>query len=218
MERRDVQIRCAVWGGVSLGVGTLAYAFCSSSSMGCSTNLVVLTRGAVTARGCAAFSVVAHVGIGFMVLGAILLLGSFVLIARTWRQAPVVAQPAPVEAPVVAAPAPVEAPVVAQPAPVEAPVATEPDTVRHVPNGPPVAPDAPIAPAPVTAATRPAGVEPRPPAPERVGPIPPGEDEPGGYLPAHLPPGWYGNPDNPDKPVQWWDGTRLIDRPPRTGP
>jgi|GEM_PF-4878385 len=51
-----------------------------------------------------------------------------------------------------------------------------------------------------------------------VGPIPPGEDEPGGYLPMHLPPGWYGNPDNPDKPVQWWDGTRLVDRPPRTGP
>jgi hypothetical protein len=195
MERRVVQIRCAVWGGVSLGVGTFAYAFCSSSSMGCSTNLVVLTRGAVTARGCAAFSVVAHVGIGCMVLGAILLLGSFVLIARTWHQAPVVAVPAPAEAP----------------------VATEPATVRHVPSSPPVATDAPIAPAPVTvAATRPA--EPRPPAPERVGPIPPGEDEPGGYLPMHLPPGWYGNPDNPDKPVQWWDGTRLIDRPPRTGP
>jgi hypothetical protein len=196
MERRVVQIRCAVWGGVSLGVGTLAYAFCSSSSMGCSTNLVVLTRGAVTARGCAAFSVVAHVGIGCMVLGAILLLGSFVLMARTWHQAPVVAQPAPAEAP----------------------VATEPATVRHVPSGPPVAPDAPIAPAPATVATLPARVEPRPPAPERVGPIPPGEDEPGGYLPVHLPPGWYGNPDNPDKPVQWWDGTRLIDRPPRTGP
>ena len=204
MERRVVQIRCAVWGGLSLGVGTLAYALCSSSSMGCSTNLVVLTRGAVTARGCAAFSVVAHVGIGCMVLGAILLVGSFVLIARTWHQAPV----APL------------------PAPAEAPVATEPATVRHVPGGPPVAADAPIAtaadapiaPAPVTVATRPARVEPPPLAPERVGPIPPGEDEPGGYLPVHLPPGWYGNPDNPDKPVQWWDGTRLIDRPPRTGP
>jgi len=195
MERRVVQIRCAVWGGVSLGVGTFAYAFCSSSSMGCATNLVVLTRGAVTARGCAAFSVIAHVGIGCMVLGAVLLLGSFVLIARTWHRAPVVAEPAPAEAPVV----------------------TEPATVHHVPSVPP-APDAPIAPAPVTVATSPARVEPRPPAPERVGPIPPGEDEPGGYLPVHLPPGWYGNPDNPDKPVQWWDGTRLVDRPPRTGP
>jgi len=196
MERRVVQIRCAVWGGVSLGVGTLAYAFCSSSSMGCATNLVVLTRGAVTARGCAAFSVIAHVGIGCMVLGAVLLLGSFVLIARTWHRAPVVAEPAPAEAPVV----------------------TEPATVHHVPSIPPAAPDAPIAPAPVTVATSPARVEPRPPAPERVGPIPPGEDEPGGYLPMHLPPGWYGNPDNPDKPVQWWDGTRLVDRPPRTRP
>jgi hypothetical protein len=32
-----------------------------------------------------------------------------------------------------------------------------------------------------------------------------------------LPPGWYGNPDTPGKPVQWWDGTRLTDRPPRSG-
>jgi hypothetical protein len=206
MERRVVQIRCAVWGGVSLGVGTLAYSLCSSSSIGCSTNLVVLTSGAVTARGCAAFSVIAHVGIGCMVLGAILLLGAFVLIARTLQRTPVVAVPARAEVPVVAVPAPAETP-----------VATEPATVHHVPSVPPVADDAPIAPAPATVATPPARVEPRPPAPERVGPIPPGEDEPGGYLPVHLPPGWYGNPDNPDKPVQWWDGTRLVDRPPRTG-
>jgi hypothetical protein len=30
-----------------------------------------------------------------------------------------------------------------------------------------------------------------------------------------LPPGWYGNPSNPNGSVQWWDGHRLVDRPPR---
>ncbi len=29
-----------------------------------------------------------------------------------------------------------------------------------------------------------------------------------------LPPGWYGNPSNPNGSVQWWDGHRLVDRPP----
>jgi len=196
MERHVVRVRCAVWGGVSLGVGTLAYAFCSSSSMGCSTNFVVLTRGAVTARGCAAFSVAAHVGIGSMVLGAILLLGSFILIVRTRHQPPVVALSVPAQAP----------------------MATEPAPVGQVAGGPPVAADAPIAPEPSTVEAPPARVKPRRPVPERSGPIPPGDDEPGGYAPVHLPPGWYGNPDNPDKPVQWWDGTRLTDRPTRTGP
>ena len=77
--------RCALWGGLSLGVGTLAFALFSPSSVGCSTNVVVLTRSAVTARGCAAYSVVAHVGVGLIVLGAVLLLGSFALALRTRR-------------------------------------------------------------------------------------------------------------------------------------
>ena len=47
----------------------------------------------------------------------------------------------------------------------------------------------------------------------RVGPIPPGEDVAGPTGPVSLPPGWYGNPDNPGGPVQWWDGKRLVDRP-----
>ena len=75
--------RCALWGGISLGVGTLAFALFSSASVGCSTNLVLLTHGTVTARGCAAYSVVAHVGVGLIVLGAVLLLGSFALAVRS---------------------------------------------------------------------------------------------------------------------------------------
>jgi len=76
---------CARWGGISLGAGTLAYALFSPASMGCSTNLVVLTRGTVTARGCAAYSVLSHVGVGLMVLGAVLLVGSFALVLKTRR-------------------------------------------------------------------------------------------------------------------------------------
>ena len=33
-----------------------------------------------------------------------------------------------------------------------------------------------------------------------------------------LPPGWYGNPSNRNGSVQWWDGHRLVDRPPPGGP
>ena len=34
--------------------------------------------------------------------------------------------------------------------------------------------------------------------------------------PLTLPPGWYGNPGNRNGAVQWWDGHRLVDRPPPT--
>jgi len=34
--------------------------------------------------------------------------------------------------------------------------------------------------------------------------------------PVGLPPGWYGNPSNRGGAVQWWDGHRLVDPPPRT--
>ena len=50
-------------------------------------------------------------------------------------------------------------------------------------------------------------------------PIAPGEDvsppPDEGLLGSvvQLPPGWYGNPDIPGKPVQWWDGTKLTDGP-----
>ena len=70
-----------------LGAGTVLYALCSPASVGCTTNLVVLTHSQVTARGCAAYSVAAHVGVGLIVLGAVLLLGSFALAVRQRRQA-----------------------------------------------------------------------------------------------------------------------------------
>src|SRR5450756_1613322 len=193
MERGRMRVRCAAWGGVSLGIGTLAYALCSPSSAGCSTNLVVLTHGAVTARGCAAYSMIARVGIGLMVLGAVLLLGSFILAVRFRRQGtPEVDSTEVALSPPDAAPVPSDT------------VAPHPASV----SAPPVPADAPGEPVPVLVEDVPVR---RPPA--RVGPIPPGEegldrDEPAPDLPVVLPPGWYGNPGNPDKPVQWWDGTR----------
>jgi len=191
MEPGRIRIRSATWGAVSLGVGTAAYALCSPSNAGCSTNLIVLTHSTVTARGCAAFSVVARFGVGMMVLGAVLLLGSFIVTVRARRQAaPVVMTSDPVpDEPVV-----LMAPVVAE-APTEV----------------------------VTAASAVADeTTPRRRQVERVGPVPPGRYEPAWdeattKVPSTLPPGWYGNPKNRDRPVQWWDGTRLTDRPARPG-
>jgi len=189
-----MRIRCAAWGGASLGIGTLAYALCSSSSIGCSTNLVVLTHGTVTARGCAAYSTIARLGVGLMVLGAVLLVGSFIAGVR-------IREAAPVESGVPAA-------------------------VRRTAPEPPVPADATTA-APavrkIAAPGRddePAEGPPRRRTPARVGPVPPGVDEPeragpGPESPIQLPPGWYGNPNNPDRPVQWWDGRKLVDRPSR---
>jgi hypothetical protein len=237
--------RCALWGGLSLGVGTLAFALFSPSSVGCSTNVVVLTRSAVTARGCAAYSVVAHLGVGLIVLGGVLLLGSFALALRTRRAgaAAVVATPAATVPAAATAPA-------ATPAPAPATVA---DTIGRSVNEPPVA-AAPAAATPAvedpTALHREPGAadpiatgsvivrsdvvsEPGPgrapewssePVEVRTRPIAPGEDvsdhdrarpDGSGLLESavRLPPGWYGNPDNPGRPVQWWDGTRLTDGP-----
>jgi hypothetical protein len=220
MARGRGQLLCAVWGGISLGVGTLAYALFSSSSAGCSTNLVVLTRSAVTARGCAVFSIVAHVGVGLMVLGAVLLLGSFALAVRTRRQSVVAVGPAEVS-PAVAAgrsaaaarrePARLLGP---ETTPSTAP--TPPVRRTAAPSAPSEARPAPVAPAVRTSTGR----------PQRAGPTltvesalgvesgdgstrPPGP--PGSAM--RLPPGWYGNPNIPGKPVQWWDGTKLVDDP-----
>lgn len=275
---------CALWGGIALGTGTIAYAFFSPASVGCSTNLVVLTHGTVTARGCAAYSVVAHLGVGLIVLGAVLLLGSFALSVRVRRQAaappaagsptdrpqatvaPPVTTPQATVAPTVTAPHRSDRPPVtgqgseARPAvPVAAPGADEPpvptvepvldvppgegpvshggaaapaDPTDLTPPGGPVAPPSPEAPVPTPPRPVPAAPDPVAPgvagrAPVRTRPIAPGEDvgdhdgdlddydEEPALLEAavRLPPGWYGNPNNPDKPVQWWDGTRLTDRP-----
>jgi hypothetical protein len=191
MEQAPIRIRGAAWGAVSLGIGTLAFALCSPSNAGCSTNLIVLTHSTVTARGCAAFSVVARIGVGLMVLGAVLLLGSFIVTVHTRRQAAAVAPKAET------APA---LPIVRE---TTVPVETPTDAV-----------------APLSAAAE--EVVPRRRTVERVGPIPPGEyeserDLAASEVPATLPPGWYGNPNNPDRPVQWWDGIRLTDRRSRRG-
>jgi hypothetical protein len=211
-------------GGVSLGAGTLAYALFSPASVGCSTNWIVLTHSSVTARGCAAYSVIAHLGVGLIVLGAVLLLGSFALVVRTRRMAATAAPAAAVEA---------SAP------PAEAALATAESA--PVPYGPSVADlplfDAPV-PAPAPEPAEPRAVDPAPvsetsaaqahvppesssrpePMIARSRPIAPGEgvyDDDLVLLDSavRLPPGWYGNPNNPDRPVQWWDGTRLTDRP-----
>jgi len=201
--------RCALWGGISLGVGTLAYALFSPSSAGCSTNVVVLTHSAVTERGCAAYSVMSHTGVGLMVLGAVLLLGSFALALRSRRLAatsPVVASDMSV-----AAARETVVPATGQStrtlvAPVASAVVDEHPETSAIPEPEPAPPP-----------TRPAAPEPELEA--RRGPIAPGEDF---YEPADsgqlgpavlLPPGWYGNPDVPGKSVQWWDGTKLTEGP-----
>jgi len=223
---------CALWGGISLGTGTVAFAFFSPASVGCSTNLIVLTHSTVTARGCAAYSVIAHLGVGLIVLGAVLLLGSFALAVRTRRSTaaapPVATDAGAVPAATAAAPGVVEPPAPTTRANVEqAPPAAGP-TVDDLPlfDGPP-------APAPAPA-TRPQPVSAAPAASVTVAagdgatwsrPIAPGEDDDGGFTDEYaaevglldsavrLPPGWYGNPNNPERPVQWWDGTKLTDRP-----
>ena len=189
MEQGRMRIRCTAWGGASLGIGTLAYALCSPSSAGCSTNLIVLTHSSVTARGCAAFSVVARSGVGLMLLGSVLLLGSFIVTVRARR--------------LTEAEDPGSEPAMDPPVALEAPDPVElPAEIVTVPSS--VAGEAP----------------PSRRMSERVGPIPPGvysgaSDKPDPVIPKTLPPGWYGNPNNPDRPVQWWDGTRLTDRPSR---
>ena len=72
---------CAAAGACSLGAGTVAFALFSPSTSGCTTNLVVLADGAVTTRSCAAYSVAAHLGVGLMVLGGVLLFGFFLVAA-----------------------------------------------------------------------------------------------------------------------------------------
>jgi hypothetical protein len=204
MEWGRGRTRSALWGGIALGIGTILFALCSPSSVGCATNLIVLTHSAVTARGCAAYSVLAHVGVGLMVFGGVLLLGSFALVLRNRRHAnPAEAAPVVVSEPVHGASEPAvavavaaAAPAVAEPVEAQVPEA-EPASIGPVEREQTV-------------------VERRPTVrrrPERVGPIPPGADDAATMDPILLPPGWYGNPDNPGGPIQWWDGTKLVDRP-----
>ena len=103
-----------------------------------------------------------------------------------------------------------------------------PTTVGQVAAGPPAVVDPSTAGPAVRNAPGPEPIDepvgdPTPPrTPARVGPVPPGVEEPGPTgagpeSPIRLPPGWYGNPNNPDRPVQWWDGRKLVDRPGRPG-
>ena len=212
---------CALWGGISLGVGTLAFALFSPASVGCSTNLILLTHGTVTARGCAAYSVVSRIGVGLIVLGAVLLLGSFALTLRTWRQAAAVAPVAPVN------PEPTVNDVLGdfgRPAPEVAVAPSEPQPRPATPqeSQPPPIPLQPSHEEPPPAEHWAEPLRPRPePAVARARPIAPGEQEWGDEASGddalsrsavQLPPGWYGNPNNPDHPVQWWDGAKLVDR------
>ncbi len=114
-----------LWGGISLGVGIVAVALFSQTTGACNTNVIVLANARIALQSCAAYSICAHIGVGLMVLGALLIVGAFILSLS-------VAEP-------------------------------------------PITDD------------------------ERVG---------------ELPPGWFGDPTDPDRPVQWWDGKRLVDRPP----
>ena len=225
MERGRGRIRCAVGGGIALGAGTLLFALCSPSSVSCATNIVVLTHGTVTARSCAAYSLAAHIGVGLIVLGAVLLTGAFLLAVRHRRQTAGESTPPPAPAATAApgVPAGSVAPSgAATPVGVSAGSPTTP-----IPPGPGRAvgtPDAPVPPGGRAEPSPPTGPS-GPGYPEverrrgdrrarRSGPIAPGEDvgPPPGPMP--LPPGWYGNPDNPGGPVQWWDGTKLTDRRP----
>ena len=129
-------------------------------------------------------------------LGAVVVLGGFVLAVRQRRQAGDATSTA-----TVISPAPVEAPGIESTAPAPA--------VARAADGGPVTP--PVPPAEEWPHVERRRVERRTSA--RVGPIPPGEDEADRVGPILLPPGWYGNPDIPGGPVQWWDDTRLVDRP-----
>lgn len=220
MGRGRGRAQCALWGGISLGVGTLAFALFSPSSAGCSTNVVVLTRSAVTARGCAAYSVLSRLGIGMIVLGAVLLLGSFALaLGLRTRKKTTIEAATGVGDLVVTVPAAASAAVVV-------PSPTGSTTTVSVPASTDLPPTSAVPPKRQESETR------QPPtfraerqAPEsqrdsqaRLAPIAPGDDLGGAPDPAsgaaiNLPPGWYGNPDNPGKAVQWWDGTKLTDRP-----
>jgi hypothetical protein len=204
MERRRSLRLCSLGGGIALGAGIALWALCSPASVGCTTNIVVLTGGRITSKACAAYSVAAHAGVGLVVVGAVLLVGRFVLgrIDRAAGSAADIEAPAagsgaapdgPVEAP--ASTAAVGAPAAAVVAAVEVPgtPATNGNGSGHRPRLEPVGAAPSEGPPVELDAAR---------ARKRELPL------------VDLPPGWYGNPDNPGGSVQWWDGTRLLDERP----
>jgi hypothetical protein len=130
MVRRKARNLAGLSGGLSSAVGIVAVALFSRTNGACSTNVIVLADARITERSCAAYSVLYHLGVGLLVLGAVLITGAFILSLAITEQ-PVTEQPVTEEA---------------------------------------------------------------------------------GF--GALPPGWFGDPTNRDKPVQWWDGQALVDRPP----
>lgn len=219
MDGRRAQKVGALGGGSALVVGTVAFALCSPATMGCTTNIVVLTGGAVTSRGCAVYSTLAHAGVGLMVAGAVLLLGSFVPVRRPpsgpgagVRPGAAGVGPGTDEAG--------ETPAAGPPAAGRVAAAGEGAAAPPKGAGPPVTAPAraPAAPAPRPA---PVGVEAVPPGPDsgtvEVEAPTQGAPAAGGDASRVLPPGWYGNPSSPGGAVLWWDGEKLVERAP-TGP
>ena len=135
MVRRKARNLAGLSGGLSSAVGIVAVELFSRTNGACSTNVIVLADARITERSCAAYSVLYHLGVGLLVLGAVLITGAFILSLGITEQ----------------------------------PVTEEAVTEEAV-------------------------------------------TEEAGF--GALPPGWFGDPTNRDKPVQWWDGQALVDRPP----
>ena len=214
MERRHGQRLCALGGGIALGAGVAAWALCSPASVGCTTNVVILTGGRVTSKGCAAYSVAAHAGVGLVVLGAVLLVGRF-LLARSARASDVAGDHS-------------SDVVVRAGEPSNVVVGTERGTgigddldsslgLRAVAEAAePVRTGYQVDEARAVGSFRSNGHDQdRRPTDAGGGGGHPGRASAGRDLRLiGLPPGWYGNPDNPSGTVLWWDGTRLLDERP----
>ncbi len=217
MEKRRWTRRTAWGGGIAIGTGIVLFALFSNAGGSCTANVIVLSDGVVGPHGCAVTSIAAHAGIGLLVLGAALLIGACLLavVGRTPRAGAVSGDTARSadgstdrdeeaertgHAAVGAAGEPLrpsQAPE-QQPVPPQRPVPVRPEFSEPAPE--PAAEIEPVVEA------------------EPVAEADESEAEPAGEGEQFvLPPGWYGNPENRNGSVQWWDGHRLVDRPP-TGP
>lgn len=214
MERRHGQRLCALGGGIALGAGVATWALCSPASVGCTTNVVILTGGRVTSKGCAAYSVAAHAGIGLVVLGAVLLVGRF-LLARAARAGDVAVSTS--SDAVVTAGEPSD---VVGSTDADSGMGLDLDTSRGLravsEEVDPVRTGSYVDERRAVGSFRSNGHDvDRRPTDSGGGGGESGRASAGQDLPLiGLPPGWYGNPDNPAGTVLWWDGTRLLDERP----
>lgn len=185
MERRRWCRRTAWGGGITSGVGIVLFALLSDAGGACTANVIVLNDGVIGPHGYALSSIAFHAGIGLMVVGAALLVGASGL-AVIGRTA----QGAAISEDKVG----VRARAVA----VTGPEINGTGVTEAVATPAPPAPATSTEPEDRgTSALVSSAVEEQ--APEEV---------------VGLPPGWYGNPSNRNGSVQWWDGHRLVDRPP----